>query len=94
MTPNNNNNNNKNQRPSYKWWNKDCKGVTENRRQAYINYKSNPNNENLKIWIEENKIAKQTIRTIKSNSFKELVGNLNPNTKLKDIWDTVTVNLL
>lgn len=80
---------NKNNRPALTWWNDECQEATNKRKTAYLEYKNQPSNENLNKWKEEISITRKIVKKEKSNSFKETVSKLNPNTSLKDIWNII-----
>ena len=79
----------KNTRPALRWWNDKCQEAIISRKTAYLNFKNLPTNENLITWRDEINKTRKIIKNEKSNSFKETIDKINPNTKLKDIWNII-----
>lgn len=80
---------NKNTRPALRWWSDKCQEATYNRKTAYLEFKNYPSNENLIKWKEEINKTRKIVKSEKSNSVKETINKINPNTNLKDIWNII-----
>ncbi|KAG5861918.1 hypothetical protein JTB14_010575 [Gonioctena quinquepunctata] len=71
------------------WWNSECDSAVNNRKEAYIRFKLNPNQENLLEYKKQDATAKKTFKQSQRQSWRMYCGSLNRTTPMKDVWQKV-----
>ncbi|KAG5874448.1 hypothetical protein JTB14_008527 [Gonioctena quinquepunctata] len=71
------------------WWNSECDSAVNNRKEAYIRFKLNPNQENLLEYKKQDATAKKTFKQSQRQSWRMYCESLNRTTPMKDVWQKV-----
>ncbi|KAG5888348.1 hypothetical protein JTB14_014577 [Gonioctena quinquepunctata] len=71
------------------WWNLECDSAVNNRKEAYIRFKLNPNQENLLEYKKQDATAKKTFKQSQRQSWRMYCESLNRTTPMKDVWQKV-----
>ncbi|KAG5885538.1 hypothetical protein JTB14_027393 [Gonioctena quinquepunctata] len=66
-----------------------CDSAVNNRKEAYIRFKLNPNQENLLEYKKQDATAKKTFKQSQRQSWRMYCESLNRTTPMKDVWQKV-----
>ncbi|KAG5872371.1 hypothetical protein JTB14_009906 [Gonioctena quinquepunctata] len=67
------------------WWNSECDSAVNNRKEAYIRFELNPNQE----YKKQDATGKKTFEQSQRQSWRMYCESLNRTTPMKDVWHKV-----
>lgn len=76
-------------KPCLPWWNQICSSAVETSKNAYVQFKSNPNLENFINFKKQQAIKKITLKREREASWTALCESFNRQTPLSVIWKTM-----
>lgn len=68
------------------WWNEKCDEAVKKRKEAYRQYKQNPNYENLIMFKQKDAMVKKITKAAKRESWKKFCNSLNSSVPIKEVW--------